>query len=111
MAALRLGQRLVTEVPASRPGRRAFVDIEPRSTPSDVEAARQGWKRADHARTFTLQHWDYAADRLDGFDYDVGAVLVRAATVVGEPELTAALEEWGLRPDLFVYPWHTDDPK
>jgi hypothetical protein len=111
LAALRLGQRLITEVPASRSGRRAFVDIRPLSTPADIEAASQGWKRADHARTFTLQHWDYEADRLDRYDYDTGAVLVKAATVVGELELTTALGEWGLHPELFVYPWHTDDPK
>lgn len=105
LAALRLGQRLVTEVPASRSGRRAFVDIAPRTTSADVEASSQGSKRADHARTFTLRHWDYEADRLDGFDYDVGAVLV------GELELTAALGEWGPHPELFAYPWDTDDPK
>ncbi|WP_330272265.1 hypothetical protein OG205_35590 [Lentzea sp. NBC_00516] len=111
LAALRLGQRLVTEVPASRSGRRAFVDIWPLRTPADGEAAGQGWKRADRARTFTLQHWDYEADRLDGYDYDIGAVLVKGATVVGEPELAAALGEWGLHPELFDYPWRSDDPK
>lgn len=51
------------------------------------------------------------ADRLDGYDYDIGAVLVKAATVVSELELTAILEEWGLHPERFVYPWHSDDPK
>jgi len=111
LTALRLGQRLVTEVLASRSDRRAFVDITPTATPADVEASRQGWKRADHARTFTLQHRDYEADRLDGYDYDIGAVLVKATTVVSEVELTAVLGEWGLHPERFVYPWQSDDPK
>ncbi|MCP2245407.1 hypothetical protein LX86_004147 [Lentzea aerocolonigenes] len=111
LTALRLGQRLVTEVPASRSGRRAFVDITPSATPEDAEARSQGWKRADHARDFTLQHWDYEADRLDGYDYDIGAVLVKATAVTSELELTAALREWGLHPERFVYPWHSDDPR
>ncbi|MFJ5992973.1 hypothetical protein [Lentzea sp. NPDC092896] len=110
LTALRLGQRLVAEVAASRSGRRAFVDVRPHRTPADTAAAGEGWKRADQARTFTLQHWDYEAERLDGYDYDIGAVLIKSATVVGELELTTALGEWGLHPELFAYPWHSDDP-
>ncbi|WP_222720000.1 hypothetical protein [Actinokineospora xionganensis] len=110
VTALRLGQRLVAEVRASGPGRRALVEIRPDVTEADTEARDQGWKRADQARTFTLRHWDYDADRLDGFDYDLGAVLVKAATATGEPELAAILETWHLDPDQFVYPWQTDDP-
>lgn len=109
--ALRLGRRLVTEVPASGPGRRAFVDITPVATPADVVAHRQGWTRADHDRTFRLQHWDYDIDHIDGYDHDIGAVLIRDATSVGEEELTATLEAWDLRPEQFLYPWHTDDPQ
>ncbi|GAB3431898.1 hypothetical protein [Actinophytocola sediminis] len=111
LTALRLGQRLVAEVPASRPGRRAFVDITPLATAADADAHTHGWKRADHARTYTLRHWDYDTDRLDGFDYDIGAVLIRTATATGEPALTTTLETWHLRPDQFRYPWHTDDPR
>ncbi|WP_199755121.1 hypothetical protein [Amycolatopsis sp. WAC 04197] len=111
LTALRLGRRLVAELPASRPGRRAFVDITPLATPADTEARGQGWTRADHARTFTVQHWDYDADRLEGFDHDIGAVLIKTATAAGEPELAAILDAWHLRPEQFRYPWHTDDPK
>jgi hypothetical protein len=49
--ALRLGRRLVTEVPASAPGRRAFVDICPVATAADTDARRQGWSRSDCDRT------------------------------------------------------------
>jgi hypothetical protein len=111
LTALRLGQRLVTEGPAARPDRRAFVDITPLITAADTEARGQGWTRADHARTFTLHHWDYAADSLDGFDYDIGAVLIKTATAAGEPELTTTLEARHLHPEQFLYPWQTDDPK
>ncbi|WP_336212628.1 hypothetical protein [Nonomuraea sp. LPB2021202275-12-8] len=109
--ALRLGQRLVTEVPPSRPGRRAFIDVTPVTTPADIQAHQQGWKRADHSRTFRLQHWDYDADRINGFDYDIDAVLVRGTTVDSESELTTTLEAWHLRPEQLLYPWQTDDPK
>ncbi|MFF5259482.1 hypothetical protein ACFY4C_11105 [Actinomadura viridis] len=107
---LRLGRRLVTEVPASGPGRRAFVSITPLTTPDDDQAQSQGWKRSDRARTFRLQHWDYDAEGIDGFDYDIGAVLVRSATAYGEPELATTLQAWGLRPEQFLYPWQTDAP-
>ncbi|WP_211593485.1 hypothetical protein [Microbispora sp. H10836] len=109
--ALRLGQRLVIEVPASQPGRRAFIDITPITTPADTQALQQGWKRADHSRTFRLQHWDYDAERINGFDYDIDAALIRATTVHGEPELTTTLQAWQLRPEQLLYPWQTDDPQ
>ncbi|WP_394615256.1 hypothetical protein JNUCC0626_36450 [Lentzea sp. JNUCC 0626] len=111
LAALRLGQRLVAEVEAERAGRRAFIDIWPRTTPADTEAGNQGWKRSDNARTFTIEHWDYEADLIDGYDYDIGAVLIKATTAAGEPELLEALGNWGVQPEQFVYPWHSDDPK
>jgi hypothetical protein len=39
LTALRTGQRLITEVPASRPGRRAFIDITPVTTPPTPKPA------------------------------------------------------------------------
>ncbi|MFE2540023.1 hypothetical protein [Actinacidiphila glaucinigra] len=111
LSALRLGQRLVSEVRAAGSGRRAFVDIRPVTTPADTEAGRLGWKRADGARTFRLQHWEYDADRISGFDYDIGAVLIKDATATDEPALTATLEAWRLHPEQFRYPWQTDDPR
>ncbi|MEU3456877.1 hypothetical protein ABZ671_25235 [Micromonospora sp. NPDC006766] len=109
--ALRLGQRLVIEVTASGPGRRAFIDIRPIAAAADSDARQQGWTRSDRDRTFKLEHWDYDADQIAGFDYDVGAVLVQATTVTGEAQLTAALEAWNLQPEQFLHPWQTDDPK
>jgi hypothetical protein len=111
LAALRLGGRLVTEVTASAPGRRAFVEIRPVEAAADSDARRQGWLRSDRDRTFKLEHWDYDADQIAGFDYDIGAVLVQATTVIGESQLAAALEAWNLRPEQFLHPWQTDDPK
>ncbi|MGH3630364.1 MAG: hypothetical protein ACRDRL_23345 [Sciscionella sp.] len=111
LSALRLGQRLVAEVPAARPGRRAFVDITPPTTPADRSAQLESWKQADQARSFRIEHREYEAERIAGFDYDTGAVLVRSATATGEPELITTLEAWHLKPDQFTYPWRTDDPK
>lgn len=110
LTALRLGRRLVTEVAGSAPGRRAFVDIRPLATGADHDARREGWTRPDRNRAFTLEHWDYDADQIDGFDHDIGAVLVRAATITGEEQLSAALQAWNLRPEQFLHPWQTDDP-
>ncbi|HET6483561.1 MAG TPA: hypothetical protein VFG35_26460 [Actinoplanes sp.] len=109
--ALRLGRRLVTEVSPSGQGRRAFVDIRPIRADADHVASREGWVRPDRDRTFKLEHWDYDADQLDGFDYDAGAVLVRAATVADGAELDTALHAWNLLPGQFLHPWDTDDPR
>ncbi|BBC36286.1 hypothetical protein SGFS_075800 [Streptomyces graminofaciens] len=111
LTALRLGQRLVTEVPSVGPGRRAFVDVTPVTTQADIQARQQGWKRTDLARRFRMRHWDYDAARILDFDYDIGAVLVREATAADESELATVLEAWDLRPDQFLYPWQTDDPR
>lgn len=111
LTTLRLGRRLVTEVPASRPGRRAFVDITPDREAGDAQAALEGWVRGDASRGFRLEHWEYDADRIDGFDHDLGAVLVRGVSAADEPALEDVLARWGLRPDCFGYPWESDDPR
>ncbi|MGX7671228.1 hypothetical protein [Plantactinospora sp. DSM 117369] len=110
LTALRVGRRLVTEVPARGPGRRAFIEIRPITTVADSDARRQGWTRSDRDRAFKLEHWDYDAAHIAGFDHDIGAVLVQTTTVTGEAQLAAALETWNLRPEQFLHPWQTDDP-
>ncbi|MFJ6483211.1 hypothetical protein ACIQK6_24275 [Streptomyces sp. NPDC091682] len=111
LTALRLGRRLVTEVPASRPGRRAFVDVTPTRVPADQRARDEGWVRGDPGRRFGLEHREYDGERLDGFDHDIGAVLVASAEAADEAGLLAALTAWGLHPGAFAYPWETDDPR
>ncbi|WP_258309834.1 hypothetical protein [Streptomyces sp. CG 926] len=110
LTTLRLGRKLVTEVPASRPGRRAFVDISPDNGRSDARARDEGWVRADRGRSFRVRHREYDGARIDGFDHDIGAVLVASADAADEAALRVVLDAWGLRPDAFVHPWETDDP-
>ncbi|MBR7825456.1 hypothetical protein KDK95_04000 [Actinospica sp. MGRD01-02] len=95
LTALQRGQRLVAEVPASQAGRRAFVAV---TSGGQVGA-------------FRLELWEYDADQVEGWDYDVGAVLVRSAAVASHAELTSVVLNWHLRPDEFDYPWNTDDPQ
>ncbi|MER6448547.1 hypothetical protein [Streptomyces venezuelae] len=110
LTALRLGRRLVTEVPASRPDRRAFVDVRPALSRADHIARDEGWVRGDAGRRFRLEHREYDGHRLDGFDYDVRAVLVASADAADEADLLTAVAAWGLRPGAFVHPWESDDP-
>ncbi|WP_307717466.1 hypothetical protein [Streptomyces sp. V4I23] len=111
LTALRLGRRLVAEVPASRPDLRAFVDIRPTQSEPDVQARDEGWVRSDAERSFRLEHWEYDREHIDGFDYDVGSALIRSADPPEESELTTVLNAWGTQPGLFVYPWESDDPR
>lgn len=85
LSALRLGRRLVAEVPAA-PGRRAFVDITPILDQRDHVAKHEGWTRPDRQRSYRLAHWDYDERQIDGWDYDLGARQVRVDTC-GEPRL------------------------
>ncbi|MFH8500659.1 hypothetical protein [Streptomyces coeruleorubidus] len=111
LTALRLGRRLVAEVPASGPGRRAFVDVSPKKSGLDAQAQDEGWVRSDAQRSFRLELWEYERERINGLDYDIGAVLIDSADATGESELITVLNAWGVRPDLLVYPWESEDPK
>jgi hypothetical protein len=111
LTALRLGRPLATEVPGTGAGRRAFVTISPNRTPGDDEAEREGWTRPDRNRTYTLQHWDYEAAAIEGWDFDIGSILLRDQTVTGEAAMTTTIEEWGLHPEDFRYYWQTAAPR
>jgi ABC-type glycerol-3-phosphate transport system substrate-binding protein len=62
-------------------------------------------------RSFRIEHWEYDADLLDGFDYDIGSTLLRSADAANEVELLTVLREWQLDPDQFQYAWDTADPR
>ncbi len=111
LAALRLGRRLVVEVPASRPGRRAFVDVRPVQDAADVTASREGSVRSSAMRAFRLDHWEYDTQVLDGFDYDIGAEHIRCASAADEAHLLDVLRAWGLDPGEFRHLWDTADPQ
>ncbi|MEU2298064.1 hypothetical protein ACK389_01365 [Streptomyces antibioticus] len=87
------------------------MDNTPGRDARDALAAQEGWVRGDASRGFRLEHWEYDADRIDGFDYDVGAVLVRAVSAADEPALEGVLALWGIQPASFSYPWDSDDPR
>jgi hypothetical protein len=108
--ALRLGRRLVAEIPA-RPGRRAFVDITPARDIRDTVAAREGWQRPGQDRAFRVEHWDYDEHQINGWDYDIGAQRMRTGSAIDEVALLNLISAWGLKPTDFNYPWNTADPK
>ncbi|GIE76472.1 hypothetical protein Aph02nite_24220 [Actinoplanes philippinensis] len=111
LSALRLGRRLAVEVPATGPGRRAFVDITPRAVAGDAQARHEKWTHKSDARSFRIEHWEYDADLLDGYDYDIGSILLRSAVAADESELLTVLREWRLGPHRFEYAWDTADPR
>ncbi|WP_245666065.1 hypothetical protein [Actinoplanes subtropicus] len=111
LSALRLGRRLAVEVPATTSGRRAFVDITPGEVEPDVQARGEGWTHRSTSRSFRVQHREYDAELLDGFDYDIGAALLRSAAAADESELLTVLREWQLEPYRFDYAWNTADPR
>jgi hypothetical protein len=111
LSALRLGRRLAVEVPASKPGRRAFVDVTPGEVEADPRARREGWTPSSTARTFTVEHWEYDAELIDGYDYDIGAALLRRASAGDESELPAVLKQWQVDPGQLQFSWNTAHPR
>ncbi|MBB2947916.1 hypothetical protein FB565_007687 [Actinoplanes lutulentus] len=110
LSALRLGRRLGVLVPASQPNRWSFVHIVPSSGPADKASLRAGRARSDDTRSFRVTHWEFEADRLEGYDHDLGAVRIRHAEAADEAALLAVLREWRLRPDHFEHSWDTVGP-
>ncbi|MFC7531315.1 hypothetical protein [Actinoplanes sp. GCM10030250] len=110
LAALRLGRRLGVQVPASQPHRWSFVHIVPSVGPADEAAIRSGRVHSDPERSFRVAHWEFEADRLEGYDHDLGGVRLRHAYAADEEELLAVLREWRLPPGGFRYSWDTVDP-
>jgi hypothetical protein len=110
--ALRLGHRLVAEVPAGAPGRRAFVSIRPATGPEDAAAGDAGWTRSSRSRSFHVDHWEYDQTWLDTWDYDIGAThLHHHHHAANEAELSEVVNRLGLAPADFDYPWNTADPR
>src|SRR5690242_20662399 len=87
LAALRLGRRLGVSLPASQPHRWSFVHIVPSVGPDDEAATRSGRVHSDPGRSFQVAHWEFEADRLEGYDQDLGAVRLRHAYAADEAEL------------------------
>jgi hypothetical protein len=110
LAALRLGRRLGVPVPASQPYRWSFVHIVPSVGPGDRAARRAGRAHSDAGRSFRVIHWEFEADRLEGYDHDLGFVRVRHADAADEAALLAVLREWRLPPAEFRCSWDTVDP-
>lgn len=55
-------------------------------------------------RIFRLEHGEYDSERIDGFDYDIGAALIASAEATSESGLVTVLTDWQLSPRQFVYP-------
>ena len=43
--------------------------------------------RHDDGRSFRVDHWEYDADRVHGFDYDIGTVLVGSTLAIDQAQL------------------------
>ncbi|MFB4294544.1 hypothetical protein ACBI99_43375 [Nonomuraea sp. ATR24] len=110
LSALRLGRSLVAEVEASEPQYRAWIEIRPLQTDADDAAQRQGWTRNDERRSFRLTHCEYVTERLDSWDYDIGSNETKRTVATDEAALLTLLQDWGVAPDRFAYPWDTDFP-
>ncbi|MEU1686016.1 hypothetical protein [Micromonospora sp. NPDC005707] len=101
--ALRRGQLLVAEVPASRPDQRAWIAIYPLQTPA---AATTG-------QGFNLFHREFEASYIDN-DWcvgpDDGMTDVRTAHAQDEMKLNQVLTAWGIDPSQLTYAHQTDYP-
>ncbi|SDT69564.1 hypothetical protein [Actinoplanes derwentensis] len=94
LAALRLGRRLGVRLPASLPHRWALVHVVPVA-----------------GRGFDVEHWEFEADSLEGYDHDPGAVRLRHETASDEAGLLAVLREWDFPPARFRHSWDSVGPR
>ncbi|GAB3090430.1 hypothetical protein GCM10027186_59930 [Micromonospora schwarzwaldensis] len=112
LSALRLGRRLAVEVPATDPGRRAFVDITPREVDRDAEPRREGWTHRNTARSIKrLSTGSTTQTCSTDSTNDIGSILLRSASAANESELLTVLRKWQLGPHQFQYAWDTADPR
>ncbi|PWU48830.1 hypothetical protein DLJ46_11125 [Micromonospora globispora] len=101
--ALRRGQQLVAEVPASRPDRRAWIAIYPIR-----HVAPTGDKQA-----FNLFHREFEASYIDSdrcIGPGDGMTDLRVAQAQDENELNDLLTSWGVDRDQLTYVHRTNYP-
>ncbi|MEV0415512.1 hypothetical protein AB0I68_33255, partial [Streptomyces sp. NPDC050448] len=70
--------------------------------------------QSNTGRTYRLEYGEYGeydGRRIDGFDHDMGAVLIASADATNESARVTVLTEWQLSPHQFVCPWDSQDPK
>ena len=101
--ALRRGQPVVAEVPASRPDRRAWIAIYPLQTPAAATTDQR----------FNLFHREFEASYIDnGWCVGPGDGMtdVRTAHAQDEMKLNQVLTAWGIDPSQLTYAHRTDYP-
>jgi hypothetical protein len=99
LAALRRGQLLVAEMPASTPARRAWIAVYPLATAVDAG--------------FNLFHREFDRAHLDNdwcIGPDDGMVDVRTAHAADETELSRCLADWNVNPEDLDYAHRSDYP-
>ncbi|GAB3175140.1 hypothetical protein FHX75_1341 [Micromonospora palomenae] len=102
--ALRRGQLVVAEVPASRPDRRAWIAIYPLQTPAAAATTDQ---------RFNLFHREFEASYIDnGWCVGPGDGMtdVQTAHAQDEVKLNQVLSAWGIDPSQLTYAHRTDYP-
>jgi hypothetical protein len=103
--ALRVGEVLVAEVPATQPDRRAWVAIYPSLDEEDNAARSEGWRRSSSDRSFVVYLRAFSRSHLQqGLDVAPGDGMwdIREEMVASERDL---LERWAVPPGSIQYPW------
>ncbi|MFD4247696.1 hypothetical protein ACFWP3_39855 [Streptomyces sp. NPDC058525] len=86
------------------------MDITASQAPCDSEAREQGCVPGNTDRSFRLEHWEYDSERIEGFSYDVGGVLMASAGAADESEPVTVLTHWQLSPRQLVCLRDSEDP-
>lgn len=101
--ALRRGQQLVVEVPATRPGRRAWIAVYPIRHPGPV----------GDQQAFNVFHREFETSHIDN-DWCIGPgdgmTDLGVAHAQDENELNESLIRWGVDPGRLTYMHRTDYP-
>ncbi|MEU7909435.1 hypothetical protein [Actinoplanes sp. NPDC049118] len=99
LTALRRGQLLVAEVPASTPRCRAWIAVYP---PAAASATGFNLFHREFDRTYIDNDWCIGPDD--------GMIEVRTAHAADESELTRLLIDWNVNPEALGYAHRSDYP-
>jgi hypothetical protein len=92
---------MAMEIEATAPGRRVFIEVHTTGgakSLADALAVADATGAVPRAESFRVQHIEYEADALDGYDHDIGRVIHADVVASTVNDVASTLRAWGHDP-------------